>query len=359
MRLVIDLQGAQGANHRRGIGRYSRELALAMVRRPRGHEVVVALNGAMTDTAEQLAGSLPRDRVAVWFPPEPATPGRFAREAAEIVRAQFLASLRPDLVHVSSVFEGLGDRTVTRSPPSLERLKLVGTCYDLIPLIRHADYLGRGGVLERHAPWYYACLHEMACMEGLLAISGSSRQEALDHLALDPASVFDIGTGVDPEFRPGPCDAAERAALHRRYGLADPFILFVGAGDVRKNEAALVQAYARLPEALRARHQLLLVGDVAEAALHRTLERAGVPPGRLVVVPFVARATCRVSTGHANCSSSRPCTRGSACPPPRPWRAARPCWPATPAACQRWWACPMRCSTRRGRRTSPTGWPVC
>ena len=44
MRLVIDLQGAQGSSHERGIGRYSRELAAAMARAPRGHEVVVALS---------------------------------------------------------------------------------------------------------------------------------------------------------------------------------------------------------------------------------------------------------------------------------------------------------------------------
>ena len=42
MRLVIDLQAAQGSSRARGIGRYSRELALAMIRDRREHEVIVA-----------------------------------------------------------------------------------------------------------------------------------------------------------------------------------------------------------------------------------------------------------------------------------------------------------------------------
>ena len=53
MRLVIDLQACQSAGSRfRGIGRYSRSLAEAMLRAGRGHEVWIALNGGLPDTIE-------------------------------------------------------------------------------------------------------------------------------------------------------------------------------------------------------------------------------------------------------------------------------------------------------------------
>jgi glycosyltransferase involved in cell wall biosynthesis len=145
MRLVIDIQGAQGSSHARGIGRYSRELAMAMVRDPRGHDVIIALSGAWPDTAEQLiavfANILPRRQIRMWHPPAGTATLRNSplRGVAEGVRAQFLASLGPDLLHVCSLFEGLGDDTITWLPPRLERLPMVATCYDLIPLIRHAD----------------------------------------------------------------------------------------------------------------------------------------------------------------------------------------------------------------------------
>ena len=47
MRLLIDLQAAQGISRSRGIGRYSRELALAMARAPAGHELVVLLHDSL------------------------------------------------------------------------------------------------------------------------------------------------------------------------------------------------------------------------------------------------------------------------------------------------------------------------
>jgi glycosyltransferase involved in cell wall biosynthesis len=75
--------------------------------------------------------------------------------------------------------------------------------------------------------------------------------------------------------------------LLQRYGLRDSFILFLGAGDIRKNEAGLVAAYAALPPALRDRHQLVIVGRTDEAALHRTASRLELPPGGFVTVPFV------------------------------------------------------------------------
>jgi glycosyltransferase involved in cell wall biosynthesis len=294
MRLVIDLQGAQGSSHARGIGRYSRELALAMARAPRGHEVIVVLSGALPDTAEDLADAfatvLPRERIRVWHPPAGIAAAHESpwRDFAAALRAQFLASLRPDLVHVSSLFEGLGDDIVTWQPPRLERLPVVATCFDLIPLIRHAEYFGEGGVLSRGAQWYYRCAHEMALCDGLLAISESSRGEAIRHLPFPPERVFNIQAGVSEAFRPAPLAGAARAALLARYGLRDPFVLFLGAGDVRKNEAGLVAGFAALPPAVRDRHQLAIVGRTDEEALRRTAARLRIPPECFTIVPFVA-----------------------------------------------------------------------
>ena len=303
MRLVIDLQGAQGSNAKRGIGRYSRELALAMVRAPRQHDVVVALNGAMLETAEDLlarfSAFLPPSHLRSWFS-APASAGPYAAQAARVVRAQFLASLQPDIVHVSSIFEGLGDEAVTFSPPGLERLPLVGTCYDLIPLIRHKEYLEGQGVLVPHRRWYYAGLHEMFLAEGLLAISESSRQEAITHLGFDAGKVSNIQAGIGPAFRPPELDKAAAAARLARYGVQAPYILFVGAGDPRKNEQGFIEAYVRLPAELRALHQLVLVGHVDEGRLRQLLADAGTSPEKLRIVPFVQEDDLPVLYG--NCA---------------------------------------------------------
>ncbi len=63
--------------------------------------------------------------------------------------------------------------------------------------------------------------------------------------------------GVDGEFKRRP-DAAAR--VQRRWGLAEPYVLFVGALDVRKDPRGLVQAW-RTMTAAGIPAQLVLAGD--------------------------------------------------------------------------------------------------
>jgi glycosyltransferase involved in cell wall biosynthesis len=232
MRLVIDLQAAQGASRLRGIGRYSRELALAMVRAPRNHDVIVALNGNFMEAAEtltdQFATLLPPENLRMWYPPRDTAPMLYnspRRSFAENLRAQFLASLQPELVHVASLFDGWGDDVINVQPANLAQLPVVATCYDLIPLLHHGEVFGLSEEPPPYARWYYRALREMTLCEGLLAISESSRHEAIEHLSFPPERIFNIRAGIGPEFRPALLSAEERNALLERHGLRDGFVI--------------------------------------------------------------------------------------------------------------------------------------
>ncbi|WP_175688788.1 glycosyltransferase family 4 protein [Burkholderia anthina] len=292
MRLVIDLQAAQGSSSARGIGRYSRELALAMVRSAREHEIIVTVSDAYVETAEEVATTfssvLPRSNVRVWHPPRGAAPLLHEPQRlafAETMRAQFLASLQPDLVHVCSVFED--DSVVTCQPSRLQRLPVVATFYDLIPLLRHTDFFGPSKLPSPFARWYYRCVQEVTACEGLLAISESSRNEAIDHLGFPADRIFNIRAGIGPQFHPTPLSADERTALLQRYGLRDSFIMFLAADTPNKNEAGLLAAYARLPSALQERHQLFIAGRRDRDKLYQTASQAGVPLENLVYAHYV------------------------------------------------------------------------
>lgn len=121
MRIVIDMQGAQTESRLRGIGRYTLSLAQAIVRSRNDHEVILALNGLFSDTIEPIRatfdGLLPQENIRVWYAPGPVcgcVPGNtWRREAAERIREAFLAGLKPDVVFVSSLFEGYKDDGVT------------------------------------------------------------------------------------------------------------------------------------------------------------------------------------------------------------------------------------------------------
>ena len=71
-----------------------------------------------------------------------------------------------------------------------------------------------------------------------------------------------------------------------RYALRPDYLLFVGAGDARKNVLGLLQAYAMLPKTMRMKHQLVIVGaDVAR--LHEAATSLGIEPRELAPLRYM------------------------------------------------------------------------
>jgi O-antigen biosynthesis alpha-1,2-mannosyltransferase len=113
MRIVLDLQGAQSDSRFRGIGRYSLALAEAIAREPGEHDVWVALSGRFPDSIEPLratfANLIAPEHIRVFELPGPVAEyepsNAWRMQAAELLRENFLADLRPDMVHVSTLLE--------------------------------------------------------------------------------------------------------------------------------------------------------------------------------------------------------------------------------------------------------------
>ena len=294
MRLLLDLQGVQGASRTAGLGRYSLELARALVRGRRGHEVHLLLNEGLAESAawlaEEFVPQIGHDAIHRWTAPVGCAAGQAPqaplRRFAEHLRARAIIQSRPDLVHLGSVFEGLRHDAVTTWPAEWERPPIAATVHDLIPMTLREMYLDghwrKAGLL----PWYHRCLDELAACAPLLANSEATRLEALRHLAVPPDRVVMVGGGVSPGFAPPPEDEPARSALLRRYGLAPGFLLYLGAGDFRKNEGLLLQAHAGLPAALRARHPLA-IGHVNPGHLREMGRAAGLADHELVCLPFI------------------------------------------------------------------------
>jgi glycosyltransferase involved in cell wall biosynthesis len=293
MRLVIDLQGAQGSNRARGIGRYSRELALSMARHAGTHDVIIALNGRLApeEIRHDFADVLPRENIRVWHGPggtaEAVSSSAARRRAAEAMRAEFLMSMRPDLLHVSSIFEGWSDDAVTVWPTWLRRPLVIATGYDLIPLIRREEYLDGAWKQSGLSQWYQRCLQELRLADAILAISRSSHNEMVHYLGIDLRDVCNIRAGVGAEFKPPHLDSVAHHDLLHRLGLRSDYILFLGGGDIRKNEGGLIRAYGLLPKTLRGKHQLVIVGKCDNEALRSTAREAGIEPSELNLIHFV------------------------------------------------------------------------
>ena len=153
MKILLDLQGAQTESRLRGIGRQALSLAKAILRLNHDHEIAVLLNGRLSDglaiVTDDLAPLLSPRSIKVFYPPGAVAerePGNLWRaHAAEYLRERFIAQLAPDLVHISSLFEGFVDDAVTSVGQLETDILTAVTLHDLIPLLDPARYLKYNG----------------------------------------------------------------------------------------------------------------------------------------------------------------------------------------------------------------------
>ena len=297
MRIVVDLQACQSTSHReRGIGRYSLALAKALLRNAGEDEIWVALNGEVGGTIESIRGALSglieEPRIVVWRSigdTALSNPGNGARHAAATqVRDAFLAQLRPDIVHVSSLFEGYLDN-VTCSIESEKAFLTSVSLYDLIPLEFADVYLSD----PRLRDWYMGRLGELKRADLILGISQYTCRKATELLQIPSARMVPVMAGVEPIFRPREFSTGGSSALLARHGIRRPFVMFTGGIDYRKNFEGLIKAYSLLQPSLRQGFQLVVVCEAHADQRQRLLDIAsqqGLHADELVLTGYVSDA---------------------------------------------------------------------
>ena len=295
MRIVIDMQGAQSKSRLRGIGRYTLSFVEAVIRNKGEHEVILALSGLLPEAIEPIRaafdGLLSQENIRVWHAVgpvrecEPGNAGR--RQAAELIREAFLASLNPDVLHITSIFEGYVDDAVTSVGRLGTRIPTSIILYDLIPLLNPAQYLSPH---PGYADYYLGKIQYLKNADRLLAISDFTRKEGVDNLQVSYEVVVNISSAADPCFTPIAVDENFKDFLKTQFGIVHSFILCAGSADERKNLPRLIQAYAKLPAALRRCHQMVFVGHMSDDEIDFLRQMAldvGMELGELVIIGYI------------------------------------------------------------------------
>lgn len=270
MRIVIDMQGAQTGSRFRGIGRYTMALAKAMVRHRGNHEVILILNGMFSETLlpirQAFQGLLPKNQILVWNAQSPVCPAvqeNMTRlQIAEAIREDFINGLNPDVLHITSFFEGFSDNAVhsiKKHKKKYSNYRIAVTFYDAIPMLQHKVYLDPHPKFKN---FYCEKIEQIKNADLLLSISESSKREAINYLNFPCEQVCNISAAVDDNFRPSNFSKEEIFRFKEQLGIRDRFIMYSGATDDRKNHIGLISAYAMLPEDIRKTYQLVLVGGL-------------------------------------------------------------------------------------------------
>lgn len=295
MRIIIDMQGAQTESRFRGIGRYTMSLAQAIVRNRGKHQIILALSGLFPDTIEPIRaafdGLLPQENIRIWYSIGPMreyeADSTWRREVSELAREAFLASFNPDMIFVTSLFEGYVDDAVTSIGRFESTIPVAVMLYDLIPLLNPDHYLKPNPRFEQY---YFRKIGHLGRASLLLTISESSRQEGFQQLGFD-MQIVNISCAVDAVFRPLTMTEDQTRTLYAQFGLSRPFVLYSGGADERKNLLRLIKAYGLLSPVLRQAHQLVFAGKMPENEIQRLKAEArsvGLRTGELRCIGYVS-----------------------------------------------------------------------
>jgi glycosyltransferase involved in cell wall biosynthesis len=269
MKIVIDLQGGQSSGSRnRGVGRYSLSLTKAMLKHKQNNEIIVVLSGLFLDAVflakNGLKGLIDETDIYVWDAPKSVShidpKNDIKRNNAEFLRETFIASLNPDIILITSLFEGLIDDAVTSIHKLPYKIPTATILYDLIPFIHPSPYLDNPDVKR----WYEEKVQYLKKADLLLSISESSRQEAIEYLNIEPNKVVNISTASDSQFKVVNIPHTIKTEILEKYNLNHDFLMYTGGIDHRKNIEGLIRAYALLKPDVRAGHQLAIVCSVSD-----------------------------------------------------------------------------------------------
>ena len=112
---------------------------------------------------------------------------------------------------------------------------------------------------EAHTAWQNVYLrwstrHNARSATRVLADSEATRRDLVNYYHTPPDRIAVVYPGRDETLAPV-SDPALLAGVRARYGLADPYLLYVGTLQPRKNLVRLVQAFSRLPALLAGQEQ--------------------------------------------------------------------------------------------------------
>lgn len=299
MRILIDLQGAMCDSRTRGIGRHALSLSLAIARNAGPHEVVLLFNHAFAEhipfIRQTFAPYVPLERMRTFTTPEPVavvdTGSKWRTQVAEMLREQFIREIEADVVFITSLFEGYGDGAVC-SVKLLEPSPLTAVAlHDLIPYVHPEDYLS----VDLYKSYYLRKIESLKRADLMLSVSGYSRKEAIEVLPFDADKIVVAPNAVDDCFVPVQLSPQRVAQLKTRYGIQRKMVMYAPGGfDARKNFARMIHAYGKLPEELRAAHQLVICSrmsreahDDSRKSLHQWREEAGLARDEMVLTDFV------------------------------------------------------------------------
>lgn len=297
MRIVIDMQGMQASNSKRGIGRYISSFVKQLILQNKyGYEIILLLNGMLSDTIssvkDEFSNYIDSENIKVWYSLSDVsfinTKDKRRINVAEKLRSNYIAKLDPDLVIVTSLFEGLiDDAIISIDSFNSKQIKTAVILYDLIPLIHDEIYLSSPAVKE----WYLKKIAQLKKADFVFSISDSSRTEAITYLGYDKDRIHNISSAANSFFKSTSYSEAQVTDFKERFHIDKPFILYTGGIDFRKNIERLIESFSLQINKTQINYQLAIVCSISETELNnlkRLCKKFGLTRNEIIFTGYVS-----------------------------------------------------------------------
>jgi len=296
MRIVIDIQGLQSPGSRsRGIGRYTKSFVKSFIRNSPDFEYILFANSTLIDSRDDFKDELCEASLNVnyvnWYAPPTFDLDKNSTDSNYKVivalKTYSLCNLSPDLVIITSFFEGYGSNCVIDFDKSFTLPPIVSIFYDLIPLLNSDLYLKTN---PHFRDFYLNRIKSINKLDGLLCISKSAALEAQNYLNIDNQSIYEISSACDKSI----FNTSEKllSSSEIDFDYLSEFILYTGAGEPRKNIRNLIEAYSLLSPSLITKHKLVLAGNFISAELKNIdlwIQSFGLPYEYIILLGFVSQ----------------------------------------------------------------------
>lgn len=221
-----------------GISRYIRNLIVHLRRRVVEDSLIVFLGDRRLPP-----GFLSGENFATRFSMLPT-----ANPWARILWEQFLQPVElrryaVDLLHSMGFVS-----PILNSVPSV--VTIYDLSFDLYP-----------GTLNRLNRLYLRLFTRLSVAKAIrvIAISQSTKRDTVEFLGVPEERVDVVYPGIESHFRPID-DPATLRDFQEQIGILDPYVLYMGTIEPRKNLGLLVRAFAKLRRKLNLPHKLVLAG---------------------------------------------------------------------------------------------------
>lgn len=228
MRIGLDIRPALRVNsRRRGIGRYTRELATSILALKASHSFLLYTIGRNDPSIPGMYDTLPLFHLRKpsrlnWLPDTFLLPRRIRRD-------------RLDLFHGMDMM----------SIPSWADCPVLATVHDLIPLVFWKETVQR--IPRDYAYALRRSLRNVEKADAVITDSEHSKKDLVRLLSLNPAKIFVVPLGSN--VTPAPKGAERiRQWVGEYFGIQTGYLLYVGGTDYRKNLPLLLKGFARIRE---------------------------------------------------------------------------------------------------------------